>query len=136
VPVPGAVALKFDQPLELDARSNPIKDGDRDFSLIGIGRGTFHLADDGHLTAKLNAAVFQHARVDYWIYATVFDEKGKVLGTSSHKEEVQYIRLGREPMMFREIDLDFGISKGFARAAYVVVAIGERDMPDPLSGKR
>jgi hypothetical protein len=102
-----------------------------DLHILGIGTGTFQLDQESRLTGKLNAFVTQYAKVDYWISAAVFDAKGKLLGTAGHKEAVQYIRLGAMPTMQRHITLDFGISKGFKNAAFVVVAISERDVPKP-----
>jgi hypothetical protein len=35
------------------------------------------------------------------------------------------------PTVFRDIALDFGISTAFKEAAFVVVAISDRDVPKP-----
>jgi RNA polymerase sigma factor (sigma-70 family) len=130
-PVPGAVPLKFDEKIRLDVRSKPVKVGKEDLHIVGIGTGTFHLAKESRLKAKLNAAVVQYTKVDYWIYAAVFDTKGRLLGTASHKEEVQYIRVGATLTCFRDIELDFGVSEDFKAAAYVVVSVSSPDVPPP-----
>jgi hypothetical protein len=127
-PVPGAFALRFDQPIEIDARSAPIGEGAQKVCIIGVGRGTFHLADD-HLTASLHAAVMQHARMDYRVSAAIFDPAGRLLGTAAHTEAVQYIRLGRVPMLLKSIDLDFGVSRAYHQAAYAAVAISDPEVP-------
>jgi hypothetical protein len=36
---------------------------------------------------------------------------------------VEYISLGRSPMMFRDIEMDFGVSRDFKSAAFVAVTI-------------
>jgi hypothetical protein len=130
-PVPGAIALKLGQPVEIGAQSAPVKVGTEDLHIVSVGRGTFQVDKESRLTAKLKAAVTQYAKTEYWIAAAVFDPKGRLLGAAVHKEEVQYIRIGATPTVFREIDLDFGISKGFGQAAFVAVAISDRDVPKP-----
>jgi RNA polymerase sigma factor (sigma-70 family) len=130
-PVPGAVALQFDRKLTIGVKSNPIKVRDTEVSIVGIGTGIFHLSKEARLTATLNAGVYQHAKVDYWIYAGVFDARGKLLGTASHKESVLPIRLGQTPMMLREIEFDFGTSRDFSKAAFVVVSISNPEVPEP-----
>jgi len=129
--IPGAIPLKVGQAIDLKVVSNPIKYKGQTFSLLSIGRGIFELDAASHLTAKLHAGVLQCAKIDYWISVAVFDAAGKLLGTASHKEEVQRIELGKPVTEFRDIALDFGISKTYANAASVVVAISERDVPAP-----
>jgi hypothetical protein len=135
-PIPGAVPLKFDAEIQFEAAAGPVRQGNDPFYVIQVGRGKFHLSDQSRLTAELKASVTQYARVDFWIYAAVFDDRGSLLGTASHREEVLYIRTGGTPTVFREIKLDFGISDAFQRAAYVVVTIGERKVPDPNAKNR
>lgn len=86
------------------------------------------------LKATLKAAVAQYNRVDYRIFGAVYDAKGKLLGTASAVEKVQYIRLGIMPTVFRDIELDFGASKAFAEAAYVAFAVSDPDVPKPPDG--
>jgi len=124
--VPGAVPLQFDQPITLDVESNAFKVNGSDLHVIGVSRGTFHLAPDGHMTGTLNAGVRQWVNANYWISAAVFDSRGQLLGTATHQEAVQYIRLGASPVESRQISLDFGISDSYRDARYVVVAISER----------
>jgi hypothetical protein len=129
-----AFRLNWGQPIEVRARSNPIKSDGHDIYIVHVGKATFDLGGDSRLTARLRAGVVQMARVDYWISAAVFDAEGRLLGAASHKEEVQRIMLGRVVTAFREISLDFGISKGYARAAFATIAVSERDLPDPPKG--
>jgi hypothetical protein len=131
VRVPGAIALKLGEQIRIGAQSAPVKVDDTDLHIVSIGTGTFQLDKESRLTARLNAAVAQYAKVVYWISAAVFDAQGLLLGTASHKESVSYTRLGAMPTTFRKIVLDFGLSKAFNRAALVVMAISERDVPKP-----
>jgi RNA polymerase sigma factor (sigma-70 family) len=130
-PVPGAVRLKFDEKIDIRVSSKAIKAGGDELKIISIGTGTFHLAKDTRLTATLNAGVLQHTKVDYWIYAAVFDVEGRMLGTASHKEIVEYIRLSATPLMLRKIELDFGISQAFRNAAFVAVTISDPEIAKP-----
>jgi hypothetical protein len=130
-PVPGAIALKLGQPIDIAAQSAPVKVGTENLHIVSIGRGTFQVDRESRLTAKLKAGVTQYARIDYWISAAVFDPKGRFLGAAVHKEEVQSIWVGRTLTVSREIAPDFGISKAFGQAAFVVVAVSERDVPKP-----
>jgi hypothetical protein len=130
-PVKGAFKLKMGHPLEILARSNPVKGKDRDAYVITIEKVTFDVAGDSRLTAKLFTMIVQMAQVDYWISAAVYDAKGKLHGAASHMEAVKRVMLGRVVMATRDITLDFGISKGFARAAFATVVVGERDVPIP-----
>jgi hypothetical protein len=129
--IPGAIKFDMGKQIKITAQSSPVKVDKTDVHLISIGTGTFHLDNESRLTATLKAAVTQYAQVEYWISTAVFDAAGKMLGTAAHKELVQYIRLGAIPTIFRDIKLDFGISKAFMDATFLVVAISERDVPKP-----
>jgi hypothetical protein len=130
-PVPGAVPLEFDRKVTIGVRSRPVKVGKDDVHIVSVGTGVFRLTKESQLKATLNAAVVQQARVDYWVSAAVFDEKGRLLGAASHKEAVQRVRLGRVPTVFRQIPLDFGVSRDFSQAAYVVVAVSNPEVATP-----
>ena len=132
-PIPGAIAFELDREIRLVASSEPVRLPGGDFRVLSVGTATFHLGDDGRLTAKLNAAVAQYAPVEYRIYVAVFDAKGVLLGTASHVESVERIRLGRMPTMFRHVDLDFGKSRDFRRAAYASVAVSNPEFPLPAN---
>jgi len=132
-PVPGAIALTLDRQIPIRASSEPIRLPGGDLRVLSVGTATFHLSDDGHLTAKLNAAVAEYANAEYRIYAAVFDAKGLLLGTASHVESVERIRLGAMPTEFRHVDLDFGKSRDFRRAAYASVAVSNPDFPLPAN---
>jgi len=121
-----SLPLVLDQKMEIRVASAPFKAGDREYHRLSIGTGTFHL-NGSHLTATLKAGVLEDANVEYFIYAAVFDAKGHLLGTASHKEKVQYISLGRSPMMLSDIALDFGTSRDFKSAATVAVTISNPD---------
>jgi hypothetical protein len=130
-PIPRAMNFEMGKALNVAAKSSPFKLNDSEFHIIGVGKATFRLDNDSRLTATLKAGVMQYAKVDYWISTAVFDAAGKLLGTASHKEPVEYIRLGATPTVFREIELDFGVSKAFKNAAFVVIAISEPEVPKP-----
>lgn len=119
------VAFKFDEPVQINARSKPIKDGNNELSIIGIGRGTFHLDNGSRLKATLSASVIQDFKVDSWIHASIFDGKGNLLGTAAHKEQTKGFRMTTYLAALRQIELDFGVSDGYRQAVYVVIAISE-----------
>jgi hypothetical protein len=125
-PIPNTVALKFDRQLDLRARSQPIRVGTEMLSVVKIGRGTFHLDQQGHLTGTLKGGVLQFHKMTYWIHAAVFDGAGNLLGVASHREQVQNIRTGAIITVLSELPLDFGISRRFKSAKYVVVSVGDR----------
>jgi hypothetical protein len=124
VPVPGAIPLKLDQPVELNQKDQ--------LNVLSVQRGTFRLTQESQLEATLKVGIFPQITVDEWIYVAVFDGKGRLLGTASHKEAVQYERPGRMvPVFAGERKLDFGISKDFRDAAFVVVTISVPNPPTP-----
>jgi hypothetical protein len=127
--LPGAVPIPLDERVRVDVQSAPVKVGERDFHIISIGTGLFHLDKDDRLTAILNAGVSQYAEMEYRIVVAVFDTAGRLLGVAQHDEPVAYVRLGATPRIFREIEFDFGVSKAFRRAAFAITAISERDVP-------
>ena len=133
LPVPGAIALTLDRQIAIRASSQPIRVSGSDLHVLSVGTGTFHLSDDGRLTAKVNAGVAQYANAEFRIYAAVFDAKGVLLGTASHVEAVERVRLGAMPTEFRHVDLDFGKSRDFGRAAYFSVAVSNPDFPLPAN---
>jgi|GEM_PF-3157759 len=130
-PLPGAIPLKIGEALDIYVQSTPVKVGKEDLHIVSVGRGTFYLDKESRLTGRLKAAVAQYAKTVYWISAAVFDLKGKLLGAAAHREEVQYIRLGQAPTIFREIDLDFGISKAYSGAKFLAVSVSEPEEPKP-----
>jgi hypothetical protein len=130
VPIPGAIAITMDKPIDIGVSSKPFKIRTAELRILGVSRAQFHLGPDFNLTAKMKAGVMQHARMEYLISAAIFDARGQMLGAAEHTEKVERIRLSRTPMMLREFTLDFGISKAYANAAYVVVSISDRDVPN------
>jgi hypothetical protein len=130
-PVPGAVKLELDKEVTIGVRSTPVKAFGIDLHLISIGKATFRLDKESRLSATLHVAVAQYSKVDFWISVAVFGASAKLLGTAGHQEAVRYERLGKMPTTFAKIELDFGISNAFKDAAFVVVAISERDVPKP-----
>lgn len=131
--VPNAIPIKFDEKVRISIGSAPVKPGAQELHIVSIGTGLFHLDKDSRLTAVLNAGVAQYTNMEYRIVVAVFDPAGQLLGTAHHDESVSYIRLSVMPRLLREINLDFGISKAFSRAAFAVIAISDRDVPEPGS---
>jgi hypothetical protein len=129
--VPDAIPIKLGELVRISVQSAPLKVGKRDLHIVSIGTGLFHLDKDARLTAVLNAGVMQYANMEYRIVVAVFDAVGQLLGVAQQDESVSYIRLGVTPRLVREINLDFGISKAFSRAAFAVTAVSERDAPEP-----
>ena len=129
--IPGALTLALDKTIRVDAQSTAVKTAGGKLHIISIGTGTFTLDNASRLKAVLNAGVTQYAEIDYWISVAVFDNAGCFLGSASHIEPVQYVRLGVMPMTFREIELDFGISRTFKDVALFTVAISDREIPKP-----
>lgn len=125
-PVPNAAALKFDQQFDLPAYSKPITVGTEKLSVVKIGRGTFHLDDQGHLTGTLKGGVLQFHKMTYWIHAAVFDATGDLLGVAAHKLQVRNIRTGSIITLLAEMPLDFGISDRFKSARYVAASVSDR----------
>lgn len=130
-PVPGAVEFKLDQEVRIGASSEPIRLAGGEFRVLSVGTAMFRLSKEGQLTAKLHAGVAEYAKADFHIYAAVYDPKGVLLGTASHLESVERVRLRVMPTMMRELELDFGKSRDFRRVAYASVAISNPDFPRP-----
>jgi hypothetical protein len=89
---------------------------------------------ESRLKAVLRAHVAQYSNVDYRLHGAVYDAKGRLLGTASAVERVQYIRVGQMPSLLREIELDFGVSERYRDAAKIAFAISEPAVPKPPDG--
>lgn len=127
IAIPGSIKLILDERIRIDASSKPIEmRKDTPLEIITIGTGRFSLDEKSRLTAVLSCGVTQYNDIEYWISVAVFDEAGRLLGSACHKESVQYVRAGLMPCMFREIELDFGISEAYKNATQIVVAISDR----------
>lgn len=79
------------------------------------------------LTAELHGGMFTYDQVTYRLSGAVFDDQGRLLGTASTEVPVQRIWLGAIGLMQHKIQLDFGPSRAWARAAEVHLSIS--DMP-------
>lgn len=125
--IPGSIKLVLDERIRIDVSSKPIEmRKDTPLKIITIGTGIFSLDKESRLTSVLSCGVTQYNDVDYWISVAVFDGVGRLLGSASHKETVQFIRIGVMPCMFREIEFDFGISEAYKNATQIIVAISDR----------
>jgi hypothetical protein len=81
------------------------------------------------LRAIVKAGVAQYNDVEYRVSCAVYDKEGRLLGTATHTEKVQYVRLGYMPTLERELTFDFGASKAFERVAYAAFSINEPEVP-------
>ena len=132
--LPGAIPLKLGQLTTINASSTPAVAHGNEFTVLSIGKGTFTLSDDHHLTAVIQAAVVQWAEMTYRISIAIFDRQHRLLGAATHDEMVQYVRLGLTPTTFRNIPFDFGVSKTYRKARFVVATISDVDVPkDPAA---
>jgi hypothetical protein len=129
--VSGAVSLKLAEKMRIDAQSVPVKVRGADLHIVSIGTATFDLDKDSRLSARLNAAVCQYAKVVYRVSAAVFDASGQLLGAAVHDEAVERYSVGKELTLLKEIALDFGVSKAYRGAKLVAVAISEPEVPTP-----
>jgi hypothetical protein len=105
--LPGAIALKLGETLAIRVRSIPVKVGEGARHIVSIGSGTFKLDEDSRLTAFLKRGVSQFVGTEYRISVAVFDADGQLLGTASHDESVQYVRLPVIPTIIREMKFDW-----------------------------
>ncbi len=87
-------------------------------------RGTF-------LKVVLKASVLQYTTMDYRVSAAVFDKNRHLLGTAQHVEKVEYVRVGRTPIVLKEIKFDFGNSDAYRQAAFVAFAVSDTPVPRP-----
>ncbi len=132
--LPQVYEITPNKEITLSAYSTPVIDGDFKLSIIHLGTCSLTLDDHGHLKAKVKAGIAQYAKVEYWISLAVFNSKDEFLGAATHKELVQFIRLGRIPTHLPELEFDFGISNSYKSVARLAVAISERDVPKPGQG--
>ena len=83
------------------------------------------------MTAKLDCSVLQYTKMSSKIHAALFDQKHRLLGTATAAEEIEYIRLGVIPTLFRTIEFDFGSSKLYDKATEIVFVVEESAIPNP-----
>lgn len=86
------------------------------------------------LRATVKASVAQYTKVEYRISCSVFDANWKLLGTASLTEQVDYIRLGHMPVLFRELQFDFGASQDYSKVAHAVFSVSNPVVPKPADG--
>ncbi len=131
---PGAVLLEFDKPIQINAASVPVKYRDQDLSVVRIGAGVFRLGRDFALTGRLSASVAPCESGNYLICARVFDARGAMLGAASQEVPVELeIVSGVTVTDFPDIQLDFGRSKDFSRAAFLAVSIDRQSSASPTA---
>lgn len=127
----GLIEVSLNREFPLVVQSVPVvHDGNR-IVLVTLENCTLSLDTENRLRARVRANVLQYANVDYWISLAVFDKQSAFLGAATHKETIQYIRLGATPMVFRELEFDFGISNNYAGVARMAAAISVRDVAKP-----
>lgn len=132
--LPNTFAVSPNQEFRLALRSTPVVLEHTKLSLVSLGTGRLTLDDAGRLKARIRAAITQYAKIDYWISLAVFDKQHTFLGAATHKEAIQYIRLGSMPTTLQELEFDFGISNTYKSVAHLAVAISDRDVPKPNQG--
>ncbi|MGC4042529.1 MAG: hypothetical protein QM758_01850 [Armatimonas sp.] len=120
-----SLSIAIDKTIEPGVASPPFQRQGKKYSLLQAEKITFHRGEDSHLTAKLRLSVLAWTKAEYQIVTTVLGAWGEPLCTATHRERVQYIMLGRSPMIQREIPLDFGDSPKLSRAAFFRITIRE-----------
>ena len=123
-------AFQLDRKVPLHASSPAVVWRGINFRLLEFGSVLFH-QEGPHLTATLLGGRTTFDNVTYDVYAAVFDDKGKLLGTGSIPVQVRREWLGKVLNEHVEAKLDFGSNEDFSQARTFSVAVSRRKVLTP-----
>ena len=134
------VEVKLDVPVKIGLKSEPVPYKGTKLTVFSAGQATFFSLpqcgkSERNLFVTLKAAVEQYNKTEYRISAAVYDKAGKLIGSASAVEKVEYIRLGVMPTLFRDITFDFGANKDWGRAAWAEFSVNSPNVPLPPDAK-
>jgi hypothetical protein len=127
-----AIRLKFGSPIPLSVRSAGVEWRGNTYHLLGLGSIRFNLDKrTSRLKAEIAAGVTGFDDVDYDVSAAVFDATGALLGAARSRCSVHRMWAGMVASGPQTIDLDFGVSLDYTRAATFMVSISKRKVLTP-----
>jgi hypothetical protein len=130
--MPKGVAINWDKPIEFRLDSHGVEWRGNRYHLVQLGTMEFHLdKESGALKGEIKGAYHSFDDVDYEISAAVFDRDDALLGVAKTNLHVPRIWLGKIMMTSVKLDLDFGASLDYERAASFKVAISKRKVLTP-----
>ena len=130
-PEPGGKGvIEWDREVRVDRSSHAVKWREWDYELVRFGLVKFH-REGAHLTARLRGGITTFDDVTYDVSCAVRDAEGRLLGVARVEVEVQRMWLGKTMAMGLELELDFGESLDYERAAGFELAISRERVLTP-----
>ena len=135
VPSAGAVTnlipFQLRSAIPLSVRSAGVEWKGNTYHLVGLSSIKFELDKNDRLTAEIQGGATTFDKVDYDISGAVFDAEGQMLGAARVQCKVERLWLGNLLTMAQTINLDFGVSLEYARAAFFAVSISNQKVLTP-----
>ncbi|MFN3650588.1 MAG: hypothetical protein ACK47B_13510 [Armatimonadota bacterium] len=125
------VPLKLDGPIRVDVKSHPVLWNGHAYHLLRIWEARFQRSSEGRLTAVLQLSTITFDQVEYDVSAAVLDAAGTLLGTARAPVQVERVWLGKALTTSGKLELDFGISLDYERAAAFSLGISRRRVLTP-----
>lgn len=124
--------FEFGQPIPVTVESSGVEWKGHTYHLLRLNAVQFDLdRQTGLLKAEVKAGVTTFDDVSYDISAAVFDSAGHLLGTARTAYKVDRLWLGTLMMTAQAINLDFGTSLDYERAATFMISISKRKVLTP-----
>ncbi len=128
----GSQELRFDEAVDLELKSTPVKWQGRNIHLLSLDKFTFSLdSKSSRLTVNTTGSLLTFDNVDYTIGVAVFAADGSMLGSSMTVCNVPRIWLGIYGQQPVDLTLDFGISNNYAHASKFQACISDRTVLTP-----
>jgi hypothetical protein len=126
------IPLKLEHSIPLAVQSAGVEWRGGVYRLVELRSIRFELNQrTARLKAEIKAGVRTFDNVDYDVSVAVFDATGKLLGADRAVCSVPRIMHGRSTVLDRTINLDFGVSLDYSRAAAFMVGVSKRKVLTP-----
>jgi hypothetical protein len=126
------IPLKLGRSIPVSVQSAGVAWEGRTWSLVGFRAIRFELdKQTNHLKADVRGGVTHFDNVDYDVSVAVFDAAGKLLGVARTACEVRRYWVGGVISGPETLELDFGVSLDYTRAAAFMISISNRKVLTP-----
>jgi hypothetical protein len=127
-----AIPLKLGHSIPVAVQSAGVQWRGNTYHLVGLTSMQFELDKrTNRLKADVHAAVTGFDDVDYDVSVAVFDTDGKLLGVARTVCGVARMWAGKVGVGLQTLNLDFGVSLDYSRAAAFMVSISNRKVLTP-----
>jgi hypothetical protein len=126
------IPLEYRRPIPLSVESAGVQWRGQDYHLVSLRSIQFHWdLYNSRLRAEVKADVRTFANAEYDVSAAVFDASGQLLGAARGRCDVPCIIEGKSTIFSKVVNLDFGVSFDYSRAASFMISISRRKVLTP-----